>query len=79
MYCDDLIVCANGMPLSEKPFIEPVIKLEELKEKINGLYDTINKMGENTRPYEDQRDAGYDDACLSILDTMEQMFGDILN
>lgn len=79
MYSDNLIICNNAMPLSERPFIEPVIKLEELKEKINDLYDTINKMGENTRPYEDQRDAGYDDACLSILDTMEQMFGDILN
>lgn len=78
MYSDNLIVCANEMPLSEKPFIEPVVKLEELKEKVNGLYNTINKMGESTRPYEDQRDSGYDDACLEIMDIMEEMFGDIL-
>lgn len=40
------------------------------------LYTYINDIAYNTRPYEDQRDAGYDEACLDIMNMMEEMEND---
>ena len=45
------------------------------KNKWDGLYTTITGMIENNKPFEDERDWGYDDACTEILKVMWYMTG----
>ena len=53
-----------------------VTALEKANDRWNNLYAYINDIAYNTRPYEDARDAGYDEACLNIMGIMEEMDND---
>ena len=55
-----------------KHFLDAVINrmeiaLQTASERIDDIRETAVCMGENCRPYEDQRDAGFDDACMEIV------------
>ena len=43
------------------------IALQTASDRIDDIRETAVCMGENCRPYEDQRDAGFDEACMEIV------------
>jgi len=50
-----------------------VSALQTANKRWDELYETVNTMAENRRPYEDQWDAGYDEACSEVMEYMEEL------
>lgn len=48
-----------------------VTALEVANNRIQGIRETATCMAENCRPWEDQRDAGFDEACMEIVELID--------
>lgn len=67
----DLPIYELGIAYREH-FLDDVIDRMEValkiaSEQIDEIRETASCMAENCRPWEDQRDAGFDEACMEIV------------